>query len=263
MRICDIVSEMEKIAPPYLAEKWDNPGFLLGDETKTVSKVFICLEINSETLKQAQEENANLIITHHPLIFKPLSRITESDPTGRLIRSLIKSDIAVYCMHTNFDKADGGMNDLLAQALGLEDVRHYTEEECLDAFGSPTENIGRIGTLEPTMSLEDFAAFVRATLGCRNLRTVGNPDEEISKVALCSGSGGDLMLNALRAGADVYLTGDIGHHDAQLASEIGLNIIDAGHFETENIICDFLMEYFNDNFPYIEVSCADTKSYFN
>ncbi len=263
MKIYDIITEMEKIAPLYLAEKWDNPGFLLGDETKSVSKVFICLEINSKTLRQAQNQRADLIITHHPLIFKPLSNIRESDPTGRLVRSLIKSDIAVYSMHTNFDKADGGMNDLLAEILGLDDVRHYTEEECTDAFGNPSENIGRVGVLEPAMSLEDFAAFVKATLGCKALRTVGNPEEEISTVALCSGSGGDLMLNALRAEADVYLTGDIGHHDAQLASEIGLNIIDAGHFETENIICPFLAEYFRDNFPSIEVSCAKTESYFN
>ncbi len=258
MRICDIISDMEKIAPLCLAEKWDNSGFLLGDETRSISKVFLCLEINSKTLRQAQNNGAELIITHHPLIFKPLANIRESDPTGRLIRALIKNDMAVYSMHTNFDKADGGMNDLLAEVLGLEEVRHYTEEECAE-----NENIGRVGVLDPTMSLEDFAAFVRATLGCKTLRTVGNSDEEISTVALCSGSGGDLMLNAFRAEADVYLTGDIGHHDAQLASEIGLNIIDAGHFETENIFCPYLMEYFADNFPDIEISCAETESYFN
>ncbi len=263
MKICDIICEMEKIAPLSLAEKWDNPGFLLGDAEKYAGKVFFCLEINSETLKQAQEFGANLIITHHPLIFKPLSKITENDPVGRLIISLVKSNIAVYSMHTNFDKAEGGMNDLLAEFLGLENVRAYTEEECKDAFGNPLENIGRVGVLEPPMSLEDFADFTRATLGSRNLKTVGNPDDEIKTVALCSGSGGDLMGCAYRSGADVYLTADISHHDAQTATEIGLNIIDAGHFETENIICDFLEEYFKDNFPEIETQKADTASYFN
>ena len=263
MRICDIICEMEKIAPPYLAEQWDNSGFLLGDETKTAERVFFCLEINSKTLKQAQEFGADLIITHHPLIFKPLSKITECEPTGRLIRALIKSDTAVYSMHTNFDKAEGGMNDLLAEALGLEDIRSYAAEECIDTFGNPTENIGRVGILEPPMSLEDFADFVRATLGCKTLRTVGNPDDEVSTVALCSGSGGSLMTNALHAGADVYVTGDIGHHDAQIASETGLNIIDAGHFETENIICSFLEEYFADNFPDIKTQKAEAENYFN
>ncbi len=258
MKIYDIISEMEKIAPPSLAESWDNSGFLLGDETRAVSRVFICLEINSKTLRQALAFGAELIITHHPLIFKPLANIRESDPTGRLVRTLIKSDIAVYSMHTNFDKADGGMNDLLAEALGLEDIRPYTEKE----YGE-NENIGRVGILDPPMSLEDFSAFVKATLGCTTLRTVGNPDEDITTVALCSGSGGDLMLNALRADADVYVTGDISHHDAQTASEIGLNIIDAGHFETENIICPFLMEYFEDNFPDLQIDCAQTESYFN
>ena len=257
MRICDIIAEMERIAPPSLAESWDNSGFLLGDSEKNVSRVFFCLEINSETLKQAQTYGANLIITHHPLILKPLPKITEADPAGRLIISLIKSDIAVYSMHTNFDKAEGGMNDLLADTLGLDDVRAYTDEECHNSFGAPLENIGRIGYLQPPMSLEDFADFVRATLGSRNLKTVGNLCEEIRTVALCSGSGGDLMECALHAGADVYLTDDIGHHDAQTASEIGLNIIDAGHFETENIFCDFLKSYFEDNFPEIETKKAD------
>lgn len=263
MRISDIIFEMEKLAPPELAEPWDNPGFLLGDDSRSCGKVFFCLEINSETVKQAQDFGANLIITHHPLIFKPLSRIVESDPTGRLVRELIKSDIAVFSMHTNFDKAEGGMNDLLAEALGLEEVRPYTEEECVDLFGHPTENIGRVGVLEPPMSFEDFSAFVKATLGCNSMRTVGNPDEEISTVALCSGGGGDLMTNALHAGADAYVTSDIKHHDAQTASEIGLNVIDAGHFETENIICDFLTDYFAANFPEIETKKADVGSYFN
>ncbi len=263
MRICDIISRLEEIAPPSLAEKWDNPGFLLGDDSKNACRVFFCLEINSSVLKQAQDFKADLIITHHPLIFKPLSKIIESDPTGRLVTALIKNDISVFSMHTNFDKADGGMNDLLAEALGLEEVRHYTEEECKDTFGNPLENIGRVGKLEPPMSLEDFSDFVRATLGCKNLRTVGNCNEEISVVALCSGSGGDLLHCALHAGADVYLTADIGHHDAQTAAELGLNIIDAGHFETENIICDFLKKYFEDNFPEIETKTADAESYFN
>ena len=263
MRISDIVSEMERLAPPCLAEPWDNPGFLLGDDSRSCKKVFFCLEINSETVKQAQDFGANLIITHHPLIFKPLSRITESDPTGRLVCELIRSNIAVFSMHTNFDKAQGGMNDLLADKLGLEEVRHYTDEECVDRFGNPTENIGRIGVLEPPMSFEDFSAFVKATLGCVSMRTVGNPNEEISTVALCSGGGADLMMNALNAGADAYVTSDIKHHDAQTASEIGLNVIDAGHFETENIICDFLVDYFAHTFPEIETQKANVRSYFN
>lgn len=262
MRICDIIAELEKIAPPSLAESWDNIGLLLGDENQSVSRVFVCLEVNSETLKQAQSFGAEMIVTHHPLIFKPLPRITESEPVGRLVRELIKSNISVYSMHTNFDNADGGMNDLLAEALGLEDVRHYEEEECRDLLGNPTENIGRVGILEPPMSLEDFADFVRATLGCAAMKIVGSPDDEITTVALCSGGGGDLLSNAFHAGADAYLTADISHHDAQTAAEIGLNIIDAGHFETENIICDFLEEFFADNFPEIEVQKADVRSYF-
>lgn len=263
MKISDIICEMEKLAPLCLAEKWDNSGFLLGDSEQAVKRIFVCLEINSDTLKQAAEYGANLIISHHPLIFRPMARIIESDPTGRLVRELIKNNISVYSMHTNFDKTDGGMNDILASALGLEEVRPYNESECVSLTGEPLENIGRVGILEPPMLFEDFADFVRAVLDSKKLRTVGNLNEEIRTVALCSGSGGSLTECAFHSGADVYLTGDIGHHDAQFASEIGLNIIDAGHFETENIFCDFIVKHLEEAFPETEIKSAQSCSYFN
>lgn len=263
MKVIDIENALESLAPKSLAEEWDNVGLMCGDEEQTVNRIFVCLELNAKTLSQATVFCADLIITHHPLIFKPLSSVTENTAAGHYIRTLIKENISLISMHTNFDKANGGMNDLLANVLGLEDVRHYFDDECFSPEGKPLSNIGRVGTLEPSMTLEDFSDFVRATLGCVNLRTVGNLSEEISTVALCSGSGGDLLGCAYHAGADVYLTGDISHHEAQSAVEIGLNLIDAGHFETENIICDFLESFINENFPEIEVLKAETVSYFN
>lgn len=263
MKVTDIENALFALAPKNLAEEWDNVGLMCGDEEQPVNRIFVCLELNAKTLSQAIDFRPDLIITHHPLIFKSLSSVTENTASGHYVRTLIKNNISLISMHTNFDKANGGMNDLLANALGLDDVRPYFDDECLSPEGKPISNIGRVGTLEPSMTLEDFSAFVRATLGCGNLRTVGDLSEEISTVALCSGSGGDLLGCAYHAGADVYLTGDISHHEAQSAVEIGLNLIDAGHFETENIICDFLESFLNENFPEIEVLKAETTSYFN
>ncbi|MBQ3573218.1 MAG: Nif3-like dinuclear metal center hexameric protein, partial [Clostridia bacterium] len=205
--------------------------------------------------------NADLIISHHPLIFSPVKRIVEGDVLGGILRTLIKNNISVYSAHTNLDNADGGMNDVLSDKLGLEDVRRFTDEECRDSFGAPIDNIGRIGYLESPIELEDFKALVKSILGCRTIRSLGNPTDMVSNVALCTGSGGEGIYSAYHAGADVYVTSDIKHHEAQLAFELGINLIDAGHFETENTICEFLKEYLEQIFPDIKIVPSDAEPY--
>ncbi len=257
-----IIEELEALAPPELKEDWDNVGLLVGDENKRIENVYICLDITNENVERAVEFGADLIVSHHPLIFKPLYSVTENDITGGIVRTLIRHDISAYSMHTNFDKADGGMNDLLAHRLGLENVRKYTADECIDPKGSPIDAIGRVGSLELPMSMEDFVSHVKSILGCRAAKYMGNPDETVQTVALCSGSGGGGIYAAYNSGADAYVTADLGHHHAQTAKEIGLNIIDAGHFETENIICEFLGEFFHNRFPELNVEISDSEPFF-
>lgn len=256
-KVKDITEVIERLAPVELAEKWDNPGLMVGDFEQRVSTVFVCLDVTSENVRRAISEGADMIVSHHPLIFTPIKRVVEDDVTGSIICELVRNNISVYSAHTNLDHADGGMNDVLADKFGLEDVRRFTEDECLGADG-----IGRIGRLETPMELADFVDFVKNVLGCRSIRSVGEPSENISTVALCTGAGGDGIETAFRAGADVYVTSDIRHHEAQLAYELGINLVDAGHFETENTICEFLTEYLEDNLPALNVIASDAAPYF-
>ncbi len=260
-KVKDIAEAIERLAPVGLAEKWDNVGLMTGDPEQEVNVVFICLDVTSENIRRAIDAGADLIISHHPLIFSPVKRIVEGDVLGGILRTLIKNNISVYSAHTNLDNADGGMNDVLADKLGLEDVRRFTDEECCDSLGAPIDNIGRIGYLESPIELEDFKALVKSILGCRTIRSLGNPADMVNSVALCTGSGGEGIYSAYHAGADVYVTSDIKHHEAQLAFELGINLIDAGHFETENTICEFLKEYLEQVFSDIDIVSSDAEPY--
>ncbi len=261
-KVRDIMNQIERLAPRELAEKWDNVGLMVGDSDQNVSTVFICLDVTAENVAAAIEYKANMIISHHPLIFTPLKRVVEDDITGSIIRTVITNGLSVYSAHTNLDHADGGMNDVLAEKLGLEGVRRFTAEECCDNFGNPIDNIGRIGVLESSVELGDFVHFIKETLDCRSIRYVGEPNETIRTVALCTGAGGDGIYSAYHAGADVYITADIRHHEAQLAYELGLNLIDAGHFETENTICEFMADYLTAAMPGLNVISSEAQPYF-
>lgn len=261
-KVKDIAEKIEKFAPPSLAEAWDNVGLMIGDFESRVTTAFVCLDVTSDNVRRAIAEGADLIISHHPLIFSPMRRITEQDVSGRIIRELIRNDISVYSAHTNLDHADGGINDVLAKKLELTGIRRFSADEAVDELGKSIDNIGRVGILENPMTMEDFADFVKNTLDCRSLRYVGNPDEVIRTAAVCGGAGGDGIYSAYHAGADVYVTSDIRHHEAQLAFELGINLIDAGHFETENIICEFMTEFLENNFDGLNVISSDAVPYF-
>lgn len=261
-KVSDIANAIEELAPASLAEAWDNVGLMVGDPDKAVRRIFVCLDVTAENVSHAIDMHADMIISHHPLLFNPLGRICETDVIGSTVISLIKNDIAVYSAHTNLDNADGGTNDVLADKLGLYGVRRFTAEECCDPLGKPLSNIGRVGRLETPIELADFVSFTKSVLGCRSIRYVGDPSETISTVALCSGAGGDGIYTAYHAGADVYVTSDVRHHEAQLAYELGLNLIDAGHFETENTVCEFIPEYLYERFPSIEIFSSEAEPYF-
>ncbi len=250
------------LAPSSAKCAWDNVGLLVGDEAQRISRVFVCLDITSENVAAAADRGANLVISHHPLIFEPMRSITEGTVAGGIVRSLIQNNISAFCMHTSFDIADGGMNDLLAARLGLENVRKFTHDECIDENGEAIDAIGRVGVLERPMRLADFLVYVKSILGSSALKYCGNPGEKVQSVALCAGSGGSEMYAAYHSDADVFVTSDLKHDHGRIAKEIGLNTVDAGHFETENIICEFLAEFFRNRFPEIEVVLSEAEPYF-
>lgn len=217
----DMVLLLEEMAPPSLAETWDNIGLMLGRRTHPVRRLLLALDMTAETVAQAINFKADMLITHHPAIFKQLNQITDDNWQQELLLQLAEHGIAVYSAHTNLDCVSNGVNDSLVQRL------HIEADDVLDA----ASGLGRIGMVEPC-SLTDFAAFVKKALQADYV-VVGDAGKRVRKVAVCGGAGSDLLEEALRQNADTLVTGDIKYHEAQKAVFSGLNIIDAGHQPTE------------------------------
>jgi dinuclear metal center YbgI/SA1388 family protein len=335
VKVSDILGIINKIAPPALAENWDNVGLQVGDPAREVTRIMVALDPGPQSVVAALESSCQLLLTHHPLIFKPLKRISTNDETGRLIHRAISGGLAIISAHTNYDTAGSGVNDLLAAALGVtgcrplrvafreellklvvyvpvthqeqlmeallpfsgisknyaecsfrvsgqgtfrplegarpfigavgelesvEEIRfemlvkksdlqpalkalrkaHPYEEPAFDIIPllneGGCEGLGRVGILETPVLLKDFAASVKERLGLTSLRVVGDAEQKISKVALCGGSGSSLLRDAVREGADLFLTGDIKYHDAREAQALGIALLDAGHFATERLM---------------------------
>ncbi|WP_251421448.1 Nif3-like dinuclear metal center hexameric protein [Veillonella agrestimuris] len=337
----DIMKSMERLAPTHFAESWDNVGLMMGSKKNGVSKIITTLDVTPAVVDFAIREQAHMIVSHHPFIFKGLTSIDLDSVQGQMIERIIKHDIAVYSAHTNLDIAEGGLNDMLAEQLGLADitgfvpvgsdaiykVTTFVPEQAADAvrqamaeagagrignyeacsFSSlgegrfkgndeanpvigesgtltvtpevavqiivdkaqlaavitamkgthpyeevayevielvePSRNrtLGRRGILPVTMSFEEFKAHLEQVLPHSHLRFGGVKKDAIRTVALCSGAGASFIKAA--KGADVYITGDVKYHDAQLAKELGLLLVDAGHFGTEEIVTSGLAEY--------------------
>ena len=244
MKISAICDYLDAFAPLEMAASFDNVGFLVGDREAEVAKVLLSLDCTPQAIEAAVAMGANLIITHHPVIFGGIKTVTAESLPFRLIRR----GISVYSAHTNLDTAAGGVNDCLAAALGLHHVR---------PFSLPGDPIaGRLGRLEKPTSVEAFANKVQKTLGGR-VRFVGQG--EIETIGICSGSGASLFEEALRQGADAFLCGDVKHEVFMLAEALGATLIDAGHFETEDIVLEPLKARLEKDFPEVEFRvCHDS-----
>ena len=228
MRIASLIESLEAWAPLELAESWDNVGFQIGAAEAEIAGVLVTLDVTREVLEEAEEMGANLVISHHPLIFEPLKRINTELPPGSLIGLLLRRKMHLYVMHTNLDAAPGGVNSILAERLSLR------ETAVLHPAAPPNDGcgLGVLGTLPAAVSLRDFVGRVEAALDVAALTYSGSPESLVQRVAACGGSGGALLEEAVAKGADVYVTGDVKHHD-YLAVQGRMALIDAGHFETE------------------------------
>lgn len=231
----DILENLCALAPLELQMDFDNSGFLFGRLSAAVTKVLLVLDVTSVVVDEAIEQGAELIVSHHPLIFSPLKSITDE----RLLR-LAQHQIAVISMHTNLDIAKGGVNDALMAALGVQVLGELDDDGC-----------GRVGTLPAAMTMEEFLPFCKAVLKTAGLRyyDCGRP---VSKLAVMGGSGGDSLETAYRLGCDTYLTADIKYHQFLEAQELGINLIDGDHFCTENLVIPALARRLGEAFPTIE-----------
>lgn len=344
---CQVVVEtMDRLAPRYLAENWDNVGLLIGNPAQEITKILTCLDVTEKVIDKAICENYNMIISHHPFLFKGIKKIATDKPLGRMLQKILSNNIAIFAAHTNLDTTYGGVNDVLAQKLQLTEVKpltiSYREEilklgvnvpndyadavrEALAKAGAgaidnysdcsftyngtgyfkplensnpfigqqnklsnvqevrietilpskiknrvikamlkahpyevpawdiiPTENIyhenglGRIGKLTNPITLDEFAQRIKQSLSGDTFRYVKGNDKLVKKVALCSGAGVEFLDKAAMQGADTYITGDVKYHEAQHAQELGINIIDAGHFGTELPIVETLAQYLQE-----------------
>lgn len=238
VKVKDISCFIDALAPYNTQCEWDNCGILVGSENKEIKKIGFCLDLTSETLKDAKKNGVDLIVTHHPVIFKPQKNFLE----GNIAYDAAVSGISVISAHTCFDCAEGGVNDVLCEILGIADAVGVPSSECVVPMA-------RIGSVEAT-DLSSFAKKVAEKLStvCR----VVNCGKEIKKVAVCGGAGMDFYLDAVKMGADCFVTGDISHHQLLLAKETGVSVIAAGHFETEYFSMSALEKLTKNNFKDIE-----------
>lgn len=245
-KVSDVVKAMKSLAPVELAEEWDNVGLLIGNRDREVHKILVMLDFDQQGLKEALETGADMIVTHHPAIMPKISTIT--DP---LYLELIENKISLCSMHTNLDSADEGVNQVLAETLGLSDI------EPVDFDGL----FGRIGYINEC-TLGEFIQTVKLALDIEHVRYVGSKHTIIKKVAVVGGAGADFIPNVKLAECDVYVTADVKYHQAQQAAKIGLNIIDAGHFETENPVIYKVARYLRSVFDDVEaITSLRNKSY--
>ncbi|ONI47249.1 Nif3-like dinuclear metal center hexameric protein [Candidatus Epulonipiscium fishelsonii] len=238
MKVGDILSYLEELAPVSLAESWDNVGLILGQKDKEANKVLCALDLNEEVCDEAISENVDCIVTHHPFLFIAIKNIIFDNSKGRIIEKLIKNDISVISMHTNLDSSKKGINEFIAKKLDIKNscVLHNNEME---------EGLGRYGEIEP-LQIGELIKKVKSIFNIEYVRVAGNMNNTdiITTIAVCSGDGASLIDKASEV-AQVYITGDIKFHDAQKSYERGFIIIDAGHYASEQIIIPVLTEYLN------------------
>jgi len=222
---------LQHITPENLAEDWDNVGLLIGDPRRSVHRILLALDPTSDLLEFARAGRYDLIVTHHPAIFRPLKALRTDTPTGRFIAAALREDISVIACHTNLDAIAGGVSDILAGALGLTQIRPLvpSSKGCQATCG-----LGRIGTCPAPVCPADFLASLQRACAPPWMLEAGPRPRQVATVAVCGGSCSDFAETALHLGADVFVTAEVKHSVARWAEEAGLWLLDAGHFATEN-----------------------------
>ncbi|MDD3113153.1 MAG: Nif3-like dinuclear metal center hexameric protein [Candidatus Izemoplasmatales bacterium] len=251
MNRIDVTKFLDELYPRSLAYDWDNVGLQIGTLNKPLQRILVTLDVTKEVVKEAIDTRVDLLISHHPLIFHPISNIAFDTPRGWIIRRLIKHDIALFSMHTNFDRATGGMNDALAEKLGMRNT------SLLD----PDDDIGRIGEIDP-IPFPELLVKIKNTLELDHVRTIGYTEKVIKKIGISGGSGERHLYHAKRQGCDIYLTGDITYHTALDAQEMGFIVVDIGHY-AEKVFKEVVLKILKREFPEIEVleSQVNTSPY--
>jgi dinuclear metal center YbgI/SA1388 family protein len=247
--VAKIIALMNHLAPPLLAEEWDNVGLQIGDPRQPVRRIWVALDPSPEVVKAACQKKVDLLITHHPLIFRPLKSIDFNTPGGSIIQMAAHHQLAIFSAHTNLDIVRDGVNDVLAQQLGLRNLtvlhpvdvgKRAKEDIAFLTDGDAEYGVGRIGSLAKTGSLKSLVSMVKKKLKLDFIKVAGDLELKVKEVAICSGSGSSLMHAFLASKAQAYISGDIHYHDAREAETANRGIIDIGHFPSEHLMVDAL-----------------------
>ena len=246
----DIINIIEETYPKHAAEEWDNVGLLVGRMGKDVKKIYIALDATDEVIDAAILCGADMLLTHHPMIFTPMKRITDEHFIGNRVVKLLQHDISYYAMHTNYDVL--GMAELSGNMIGLKNAvaLEMTSEES-------GQGIGRVGDLQGNMTLEECCNLVKAKFNIPSVRLFGEKDKIIKRVAICPGSGKHMTGYAIEKEAEVLITGDIDHHEGIDALAQGIAIIDAGHYGLESIFIKDMEAYLEQYLDEVEVFTAE------
>ncbi|MCL1805659.1 MAG: Nif3-like dinuclear metal center hexameric protein [Clostridiales bacterium] len=248
----DVCGFIDEYAPPEFALEGDPIGLHLGSFGQEVGRLFLALELTPVTMREAMDFRPDMILVHHTPFFQPLMRLLEDQGHDRIVLELIRRGIALFAAHTNLDCVKGGVSDALAERLGLGDtaILQVLSKDVTEA------GIGRVGCLDEPVRLEDFAARVKQALGAASVRYCGERGSKVRKVAVCGGAGAYLMTEALSLGADTYVTADVKHHEGAEAVEMGLNLIDGGHFATEAPVMPVLADWLRGKMPELAIGVS-------
>lgn len=252
MQTGDIIKQLAEEYPVSMAMSWDNPGLQAGRLEWKVTKILVALDATDEVIRQCVESGAELLVTHHPLLMSGIRRVVADDLHGNKVLTLIEHGIAHYAMHTNYD--------VIMMTELAKDAMKMTETEVLEITGTYEDGsaygIGCTGNLPEKMTAVECCNYVKKAFHLDHVRLFGSPDREIQRVSLSPGSGKSMIGAALKAGAELLITGDIGHHDGLDAVDQGMLVMDAGHYGIEHIFIGQMTEYLRNHFPEVQVECA-------
>lgn len=248
--VTEIADFLQEFAPLRLAESWDNVGLLVGDPARQIERIMTCLTITRQTALEAIDDGAELIVAHHPLPFRPVKRITTATTDGEILWRLIGNQVAVYSPHTAFDSAAGGMNQRLAELLGLANIQPLIAPpgEAEQTATTPV-GTGRQGILSEPRTLDALSALVKERLGIPGLHRVGRATDKVSRVGIVCGSAGELLPAAIAAGCEVVLSGEMRFHSCLEAEAAGVGLLLVGHYASERFGVEALAQILGQQFP--------------
>ena len=255
MKAYELIEWLNEHHPQKFAEDWDNVGLLVGDDQKEISHVFLALDLTEPVLDEAVAAGADMILTHHPMIFSGIKKINNHTFTGWKILRRLWVVVPYFALHT--EDVGIGKAEVGAEHLKLQDTRVLT---VTDESGEQPEGFGRVGKLPHVMTLGEFGKYVKECNHLPDVRVYGDLDRKIETVAICTGSGKSMIGDVMAAGADVYVTGDIDYHTAIDTMADGLAIVDAGHYGTEYIFAEAMEKELNEAFSALKTTCASVKN---